>query len=323
MQLIALNYQTTDAFQILNLALFEQNANSGYVLKPSVLWNKQHPEYGRFNPFEKKRDGEYLAFYLKLISGQYLTDNINGSSLNSNSSNANIGTGFTNANNNHLNNSSNSNHNRNSGVELLQTISTFVEIEILGIPCDCTKEKTKTFNKNALNPIWNEEFVFNIVFPDLAFVKFTVYDNNNNHVISQRVVPLKCLRQGYRHLKLRNTQNQTIELSTLFFYTRQQFEHVQQQSTPSNLNNLSNLNASKNDLTQAGINNMSDILMPQLQAKHKHFKLTVFGASADTDESGDNGLQVNVTQETNVQQVIEQVRVCLFYKEENFFVTPK
>ena len=300
MQLIALNYQTMDAFQILNLALFEQNANSGYVLKPAVLWNKQHPEYGRFNPFEKKRDGEYLAFYLKLISGQYLTDcNISGSCSNGNSSNANMGTASTNANN------LNYNHSRNSGVELLQTISTFVEIEILGIPCDCTKEKTKTFNKNALNPIWNEEFVFNIVFPDLAFVKFTVYDNNNNHVISQRVVPLKCLRQGYRHLKLRNTQNQTIELSSLFFYSRQQFEHVQL-----NLQSNSNLNASKSDLTTlANSSNLSEITLPHMQAKHKQFKMTVYGVLGDTDESTDNGLQVNVTQETNVQQVIEQVGV--------------
>lgn len=62
------------------------------------------------------------------------------------------------SNGNHYNN----HHHRSSGVELLQASSTFVEIEILGIPCDCAKEKTKAFNKNALNPIWNEEFVFNV-----------------------------------------------------------------------------------------------------------------------------------------------------------------
>ncbi len=157
-QLAALNYQTpgsdhlfflytslnylfsTDLPQILNSALFEQNGNVGYVLKPSVLWNKQHAEYGRFNPFEKKKDGEYTSFRMKIISGQYLIEN----SL-------------------QLNNNSNNSHHR-FGAEVLQTTSTFVEIEVLGIPCDCAKEKTKTFNKNALNPIWNEEFVFDVKF---------------------------------------------------------------------------------------------------------------------------------------------------------------
>lgn len=71
---MALNYQTVDAFQILNQALFEQNDNTGYVLKPQVLWDKQHADYGRFNPFEKKKDSEYISFHLKIISGQYLTD---------------------------------------------------------------------------------------------------------------------------------------------------------------------------------------------------------------------------------------------------------
>jgi phosphatidylinositol phospholipase C, epsilon len=311
MQLIALNYQTTDPFQILNLSLFEQNANSGYVLKPSILWNKLHAEYGRFNPFEKKRDGEYLAFKLKLISGQYLTDSVNFSSANGFSSNATMSNAFANTSSNYVNNNSSSSHNhhhhhhhhtnRNSGVELLQSISTFIEIEILGIPCDCIKEKTKTFNKNALNPIWNEEFTFNIVFPELAFVKFTVYDNNNNHVISQRVIPLKCFRQGYRHIKLRNAQNQTIELSSLFVHTKQHFEHVQQQMG-ANLANSTNLNASKSDLLL-----VSNASMPSIQAKHKQFKLTIYGVNGDTDESSDGSMQVNVTQETNIQQVIEQV----------------
>lgn len=239
MQLIALNYQTIDAFQIINQALFEQNMNAGYVLKPQVLWNRQHPEYGRFNPFEKKKDGEYVAFYIKLVSGQYLTESMintstgvsggSGSAAAANNNQASssasavaaalaaaaaaaanssismapgmslsaysnggsiaIDGSISLANTVHnsishptpqlaaqssINQSANSqttapqpqpinhyyHHHRSSGVELLQTSSTFVEIEILGIPCDCNKEKTKTFNRNALNPIWNEEFVF-------------------------------------------------------------------------------------------------------------------------------------------------------------------
>lgn len=121
-----------------------------------------------------------MAIHLKLISGQYLTEtNLNSStntsssfSGNNNNASASIISGpSSNGSNGQTHGQASSvllnqnlNHHRNSGVELLQSTSTFVEIEIIGIPCDCTKEKTKAFNKNALNPIWNEEFVFHVIF---------------------------------------------------------------------------------------------------------------------------------------------------------------
>ena len=152
--------------------MFEQNSNTGYVLKPQVLWNKSHPEYGRFNPVEKKKENDYVSFSLKIISGQYLTENsgLAGSSS-SNSGNAGnyagYGANYTGLNTNNPavfnNNYSYHHHHRSSAVEILQTASTYVEVEILGIQCDCTKERTKTLNKNALNPIWNEEFVFHVI----------------------------------------------------------------------------------------------------------------------------------------------------------------
>jgi hypothetical protein len=80
LQLVALNYQTVDPFQILNQALFEQTANAGYVLKPAVLWDKSHAEYGRFNPFEKKKENEHIQLHLKLISGQFLASNLSHTS---------------------------------------------------------------------------------------------------------------------------------------------------------------------------------------------------------------------------------------------------
>jgi hypothetical protein len=67
-QMAALNFQTcgtvvgvctlltcsvTDVAMTLNGAMFEQNGNCGYVLKPSILWNPMHPMYMKFNPFAK------------------------------------------------------------------------------------------------------------------------------------------------------------------------------------------------------------------------------------------------------------------------------
>lgn len=39
-------------------------------------------------------------------------------------------------------------------------VSPMVEVEIIGIPIDCNKYKTKIIQRNALNPIWNDTFQF-------------------------------------------------------------------------------------------------------------------------------------------------------------------
>jgi phosphatidylinositol phospholipase C epsilon len=41
----------------LNMAMFEQNGQSGYVLKPAVMWDKSHMMYNHFNPWDKEFDG--------------------------------------------------------------------------------------------------------------------------------------------------------------------------------------------------------------------------------------------------------------------------
>ena len=37
-----------------------------------------------------------------------------------------------------------------------------VEIEIIGIPVDCTKHKSKVISRNSVNPIWNEMYTFHV-----------------------------------------------------------------------------------------------------------------------------------------------------------------
>ncbi|KAJ8935902.1 hypothetical protein NQ318_016235 [Aromia moschata] len=105
-------------------------------------------------------------------------------------------------------------------------LSTFVEVEIIGIQVDCNKQKTKIVQKNALNPIWNDTFHFRVMFQDLAFLRFTVVDATGNHQLAQRILPLKCLRPGYRHLRLRSAQNRPLNMSTLFLYSRVEEESL-------------------------------------------------------------------------------------------------
>ena len=103
---------------------------------------------------------------------------------------------------------------------------TYVEIELVGIPIDCAKHKTKVIVNNALNPIWNEKFCFQVMFKDLAFLRFGIIDASSHHPIAQRVLPLKCLRPGYRHVRLRSMKNKPLALSTLFIYSRLEEESL-------------------------------------------------------------------------------------------------
>ncbi|XP_063976762.1 1-phosphatidylinositol 4,5-bisphosphate phosphodiesterase epsilon-1-like isoform X4 [Diachasmimorpha longicaudata] len=183
-QMVALNYQTDDAALHLNAAMYEQNGQCGYVRKPSVMWEKSHMMYRRFNPWDKEFDGLHsVHLTLSVVSGQYI-----------------------------------------SPANLLA--STYVEIELVGIPIDCAKHKTKIVQNNSLNPIWNEKFCFQVMFRDLAFLRFGIVEANSHHLIAQRVLPLNCLKPGYRHVRLRSCKNKSLALSTLFIYSRVEEESL-------------------------------------------------------------------------------------------------
>ena len=89
-------------------------------------------------------------------------------------------------------------------------------LQVIGIPRDCIKYKTKMSSRNALNPIWEETFELDLHLPDLAFLRFTVIDVTSNLTTAQRVVPVYRLRSGYRHLRLHNELDQPLPLSQLF-----------------------------------------------------------------------------------------------------------
>lgn len=183
-QMAALNYQTEDISMQLNTALFETNGKCGFVSKPTVMWDRTHVMYRRFNPWDKEFDGLHSCqIILSIVSGQYVSQNS-------------------------------------------VSLSTFVEVEVIGIPVDCNKQKTKVVQKNALNPIWNDTFVFRVMFQDLAFLRFSILDASSNHLLAQRVLPLKCLRPGYRHLRMRTPQNRSLNMSTLFIYSRVEEESL-------------------------------------------------------------------------------------------------
>lgn len=79
------------------------------------------------------------------------------------------------------------------------------------------------------------------------------------------------------------------------------------QATSSLANASGITSASSIGLTNGNAANVGIGDLGKFQAKHKQFKLTVYGVNSDDESKDGPGVQVKVTQDTTVQQVIEQV----------------
>ncbi|KIH64517.1 Phosphatidylinositol-specific phospholipase C, X domain protein [Ancylostoma duodenale] len=79
--------------------------------------------------------------------------------------------------------------------------SPFVEVEVIGLPCDEATFKTRTIASNGLNPIWNQTAVFDVSCPEVALLRFHVEDGDfvgpkTDPFIGQAVFPLDSIRCG-------------------------------------------------------------------------------------------------------------------------------
>ncbi len=104
--------------------------------------------------------------------------------------------------------------------------NTVLYFQVIGIPRDCSKFKTKMSSRNALNPIWEETFEIDLHLPELAFIRFNVIDVTSNLTTAQRVIPVNRLRPGYRHLRLHNEQDLPLPLTQLFLCSQFNEEEV-------------------------------------------------------------------------------------------------
>ena len=99
-----------------------------------------------------------------------------------------------------------------------EIIDPYVGIDICGDKEDEIKIKTKYIDDNGFNPRWDELFRFRITNPDVALIRFTVYDKDMNmdDFIGSATIPFNSIRTGCRHIQLRDSANTLLELSTLF-----------------------------------------------------------------------------------------------------------
>ncbi|XP_036440557.1 1-phosphatidylinositol 4,5-bisphosphate phosphodiesterase eta-1 isoform X2 [Colossoma macropomum] len=164
-QLVALNYQTEGRMMQLNRAKFMVNGGIGYVLKPPPMCK------GSFNPYSDDPLPAYpkKQLVLKVISGQQLPkppDSMLG--------------------------------------DRGEIIDPFVEVEIIGLPVDCCKEQTRVVDDNGFNPVWEETLSFTLHMPEIALVRFLVWDHDpiGRDFVGQRTVAFSSLMPGYRHVYL-------------------------------------------------------------------------------------------------------------------------
>ncbi|CAJ0572763.1 unnamed protein product, partial [Mesorhabditis spiculigera] len=254
MQMVALNFQTSDIVMAVNSAMFEQTGNCGYVLKPRVLWDPTHPLHRRYNPSSKEMaTHSALLLNLTVISGQHVFPGTH------------VG-------------------------------SPFLEIELIGALCDSAKDKSKPLVKNSVNPRFDYQVQLRIVCVELAFLRIAVCDAAlNGKVISQRVVPVKCIRPGYRHLPLRTATNQPMDNGFLFIRTRfEQEEHIYLHDEDSAINSHIEHQLDYQNDTNAHIK-------PTPILKKQIFVLRVSGLNAD-----DTPVVVHSESGSTVRSVIQQ-----------------
>ncbi|XP_045911792.1 1-phosphatidylinositol 4,5-bisphosphate phosphodiesterase eta-2a isoform X2 [Micropterus dolomieu] len=172
-QLVALNYQSEGRVLQLNRAKFYSNGNCGYILKPACMCE------GAFNPnLEDPLPGQMKKqLVLKIISGQQLPkpkDSMLG--------------------------------------DRGEIIDPFVEVEIIGLPVDCCKEQTRVVDDNGFNPMWEETLVFTVQMPELALVRFLVWDHDpiGQDFIGQRTIAFNSMMPGYRHVYLEGMEEASI-----------------------------------------------------------------------------------------------------------------
>jgi len=69
--------------------------------------------------------------------------------------------------------------------------------------------------------VWDETFHFKILNPDLALVRFCIYDEDifeHHDFIGHFTLPVGLVQAGYRSVQLRNGHSEELELSSVLLH---------------------------------------------------------------------------------------------------------
>jgi phosphatidylinositol phospholipase C delta len=169
-QLVALNFQTPDAPLRINDGFFRQNGNCGYVLKSRDLLDKH---------FHGEREDLQETLTIRVLSGSCLP--------------------------------------KPKGFKKGEVIDPYVSVAVYDVVDEeqmgevRNRYQTDHIQNNGFSPIWNvADFRFMVENESVAMLLFTVWDKDigsNDDFIASASVPISCLREGYRSVKLFDAHN--------------------------------------------------------------------------------------------------------------------
>lgn len=124
-----------------------------------------------------------------------------------------------------------------------EIVDPFVKVELLTASSTSgtrsEEYKTDAIEDNGFNPVWMDlnkqaeikpqlmfKFQSNIVTPSLSFLFFTVMDQDMvmHDFLAAAAIPVSCLREGYRLVKLHNYQGADVEFAHLLVYISKVFK---------------------------------------------------------------------------------------------------
>jgi len=180
-QLVALNFQIPDEHMRLNDGRFRENGGCGYVPKPQSL-NTDNPQ-----------PSQVLTIKIKVLGGSCLP--------------------------------------KAKGKKTGERIDPYVDLCLFDVDTYSGKEikqsrKTQSVNNNGFNPVWksSQPFMEYVVHnPEIAILQLNVFNQKQilggeDSFIASASVPVSCIRQGYRSVKLfdeRNMRNGLFDCATL------------------------------------------------------------------------------------------------------------
>lgn len=91
------------------------------------------------------------------------------------------------------------------------------QVGITGVRCDEVMKKTKK-EDNTWEPLWDEEFEFQLTVPELALLRVEVHDYNmpeKDDFCGQTCLPVAELRQGIRSVALYDRKGERLVAVTL------------------------------------------------------------------------------------------------------------
>ncbi|KAL5267743.1 hypothetical protein ACHWQZ_G004701 [Mnemiopsis leidyi] len=105
-------------------------------------------------------------------------------------------------------------------VSKIDTVDPYIVVRIIGIPQDSHEYRTYAVKNDGFHPVWEEDVSFSILNPECAFLHILMLDDDfiGDDYIGQVLVPLKTVRQGFRHLPLCARDGSTLEPASVFVH---------------------------------------------------------------------------------------------------------